>query len=33
LPLRELAAFTRWRLPKDPDFDPVRRHPVFADLG
>jgi serine/threonine protein kinase/Flp pilus assembly protein TadD len=33
LPLRELAAFTRWRLPKDPDFDPVRRHSLFADLG
>ncbi len=23
-PLRELAAFTRWRLPRDPDFDGVR---------
>ena len=23
-PLEELPAFTRWRLPRDPDFDPVR---------
>ncbi len=23
-PLRELPAFTRWRLPRDPDFDPIR---------
>lgn len=23
-PLGELPAFTRWRLPRDPDFDPVR---------
>jgi hypothetical protein len=24
LPLRQLPQFTRWRLPRDPDFDPVR---------
>jgi eukaryotic-like serine/threonine-protein kinase len=23
-PLKELPAFTRWRLPRDPDFDPIR---------
>jgi tetratricopeptide (TPR) repeat protein len=23
-PLKEVSAFTRWRLPRDPDFDPVR---------
>src|SRR4029079_14232131 len=23
-PLKELPAFTRWRLPRDPDFDAVR---------
>lgn len=31
-PLRELTAFTHWRLPRDPDFDPVRDHPLFKDL-
>jgi serine/threonine protein kinase/Tfp pilus assembly protein PilF len=31
-PLAELSAFTRWRLPRDPDFDAVRTHPAFADL-
>ena len=24
LPLKQVAAFTRWRLPRDPDFDGVR---------
>ena len=32
LPLKELAAFTRWRVPRDPDFDPVKDHPLFRDL-
>jgi TolB-like protein/Tfp pilus assembly protein PilF len=31
-PLKELSAFTRWRLPRDPDFDPVRAHAVFQNL-
>jgi TolB-like protein/Tfp pilus assembly protein PilF/predicted Ser/Thr protein kinase len=31
-PLDELAAFTRWRLPRDPDFDAVREHPLFQNL-
>ena len=26
LPLQRLPAFTRWRLPRDIDFDPVREH-------
>jgi TolB-like protein/Tfp pilus assembly protein PilF/predicted Ser/Thr protein kinase len=33
-PLAELPAFTQWRLPRDPDFDPVRadgRFQVFAE--
>ncbi len=31
-PLNELPAFTRWRLPRDPDFDPVREHALFKQL-
>jgi non-specific serine/threonine protein kinase len=33
LPLKELHAFTRWRVPRDPDFDPVKDHALFKDLG
>jgi tetratricopeptide (TPR) repeat protein len=33
LPLEKLGPFTRWRLPRDPDFDPVRESPAFADLA
>jgi len=29
-PLRELAAFTRWRLPRDPDFATVLANPAVA---
>jgi len=32
LPLKELNAFTKWRVPRDPDFDPVKDHPLFTDL-
>jgi tetratricopeptide (TPR) repeat protein len=32
LPLKELAAFTRWRVPRDPDFEPVKQHPLFEEL-
>jgi serine/threonine protein kinase/tetratricopeptide (TPR) repeat protein len=32
LPLKELSAFTKWRVPRDPDFDPVKDHPLFRDL-
>jgi tetratricopeptide (TPR) repeat protein len=32
LPLKELNAFTKWRVPRDPDFDPVKEHPLFKDL-
>jgi serine/threonine protein kinase/Tfp pilus assembly protein PilF len=32
LPLKEVGAFTRWRVARDPDFEPVRSHPLFADL-
>lgn len=32
LPLEELNAFTKWRVPRDPDFDPVKDHPLFRDL-
>jgi serine/threonine protein kinase/tetratricopeptide (TPR) repeat protein len=32
-PLKELPAFTRWRLPRDPDFDFVKDHPLFQDLN
>jgi non-specific serine/threonine protein kinase len=32
LPLKELNAFTKWRVPRDPDFDPVKDHPLFRDL-
>jgi serine/threonine protein kinase/tetratricopeptide (TPR) repeat protein len=32
LPLQQVTAFTRWRLQRDPDFDPVRAHPLFTDL-
>ena len=31
-PLRELGAFTRWRLPRDPDFVAVLAHPAVAAL-
>ncbi|MFP5380229.1 MAG: tetratricopeptide repeat protein, partial [Vicinamibacteria bacterium] len=30
-PLAELGPLTRWRLPRDPDFDPVR--PALSALG
>jgi hypothetical protein len=29
-PLRELGAFTRWRLPRDPDFAAVLANPAVA---
>jgi serine/threonine protein kinase/Tfp pilus assembly protein PilF len=32
LPLKEVAAFTRWRLARDTDFDAVKDHPLFRDL-
>jgi tetratricopeptide (TPR) repeat protein len=32
LPLKDVGAFTRWRLARDPDFDGVRDHPLFRDL-
>jgi eukaryotic-like serine/threonine-protein kinase len=32
-PLAEIAAFTRWRLPRDPDFATVLTHPAFADIA
>ena len=32
LPLKEVAAFTRWRVARDPDFDTVKDHPLFRDL-
>jgi TolB-like protein/Flp pilus assembly protein TadD len=32
-PLAEVAEFTRWRLPHDPDFEEVRSHAAFADIG
>ncbi len=32
LPLREVAAFTRWRLQRDPDFDSVRTDALFTEL-
>lgn len=32
LPLAQVGAFTRWRVPRDPDFEPVRHHPAFKDL-
>jgi serine/threonine protein kinase/Flp pilus assembly protein TadD len=32
LPLKELSAFTKWRVPRDPDFEPVKDHPLFQDL-
>jgi serine/threonine protein kinase/Flp pilus assembly protein TadD len=32
LPLKELNAFTKWRVPRDPDFEPVKDHPLFQDL-
>jgi tetratricopeptide (TPR) repeat protein len=31
-PLIDLPAFTRWRLPRDPDFDLVQDHPLFKEL-
>ena len=31
-PLRELAALTRWRVPRDPDFDLVKHHHAFKDV-
>lgn len=33
LPLERLPVFTRWRIPKDPDFDAVRDTALFAELG
>jgi serine/threonine protein kinase/cytochrome c-type biogenesis protein CcmH/NrfG len=32
VPLTQLAAFTRWRVARDPDFEPVKDHPLFKDL-
>jgi tetratricopeptide (TPR) repeat protein len=32
MPLLQLSAFTKWRVPRDPDFDPVKEHPLFKDL-
>jgi tetratricopeptide (TPR) repeat protein len=32
LPLQRVEAFTRWRLPRDPDFAPVQGHPRFEGL-
>ena len=32
LPLDKQPVFTRWRVPRDPDFDPVRELPPFAGL-
>jgi tetratricopeptide (TPR) repeat protein len=32
VPLAHLTAFTRWRVVRDPDFDPVKDHPRFADI-
>ena len=32
LPLEKLPVFTRWRVPRDPDFDSVRASPLFAEL-
>ena len=31
-PLRELGAFTRWRLTRDPDFAGVLANPAVASL-
>ena len=31
-PLEELNAFTKWRVPRDPDFEPVKDHLLFRDL-
>lgn len=33
VPLRELNAFTKWRVPRDPDFEPVKNHPLFEDVA
>lgn len=33
LPLQALTGFTRWRLPRDPDFDPVKDHPLFREFA
>jgi TolB-like protein/tRNA A-37 threonylcarbamoyl transferase component Bud32/Flp pilus assembly protein TadD len=32
LPLNKLAAFTRWRVVRDPDFEPVKDHALFREL-
>ena len=32
VPLSQLTAFTRWRVVRDPDFNPVKHHPLFSDL-
>jgi serine/threonine protein kinase/Flp pilus assembly protein TadD len=32
LPLRDVKAFTKWRVPRDPDFEPVKDHPLFQEL-
>jgi tetratricopeptide (TPR) repeat protein len=31
-PLRELTALTRWRVPRDPDFDLVKLDQIFKDV-
>jgi serine/threonine protein kinase/tetratricopeptide (TPR) repeat protein len=32
LPLKDLTAFTRWRVARDPDFESVIGHPLFQQL-
>jgi tetratricopeptide (TPR) repeat protein len=32
VPLSMLSAFTKWRVVRDPDFEPVKDHPLFKDL-
>lgn len=32
LPLARVGEFTRWRLPRDPDFDGMKQHSLFAQL-
>lgn len=32
VPLKELSAFTRWRVVRDPDFEPVKDDPSFREL-
>jgi non-specific serine/threonine protein kinase len=32
VPLTHLTAFTKWRVVRDPDFDPVKDDPLFSEL-